>query len=112
MKIAVLIKRVPDTATVFSIAENGKSILKDDLKYVMSPYDEHALEEAIKLKDAGDAEVIAVSMGPPETQDVIRTALALGANSGLLVTGEGLEGLSNRGTAQVLAAACVTSKRS
>jgi electron transfer flavoprotein beta subunit len=108
MKIAVLIKRVPDTASVFSIAESGKSIVKDNLKFIMSPYDEHALEEAIKLKEAGDAEVIAVSMGPPETKDIIRTALALGADSGLLVSCEGIEGLSNKGAARVLAAALKT----
>jgi len=108
MKIAVLIKQVPDTASVFEIGGDGKSVLTDGLKYVMSPYDEHALEEAIKLKEANGAEVIVVSLGPLNTQDVLRTGLALGADSGLLVTGDGLDNLTNKGTAIVLAEALKT----
>ncbi len=106
MKIAVLVKRVPDTASVFQIDGDQKSVKTDGLKFVMSPYDEHAMELAIQLKEAGKAdEVIVVSAGPDGAKDVMRTALAMGADSGLLVTGDGVESLSSRGVAQALAAA-------
>ncbi|HNR30035.1 MAG TPA: electron transfer flavoprotein subunit beta/FixA family protein [Candidatus Hydrogenedentes bacterium] len=108
MKIAVLIKRVPDTASVFKIGADGKSIDMTALKYVMSPYDEHAVEEAIKLKEANGAEVVVVSLGPAETKETIRSALAMGADWGLLVTGADTEGLTGNGVAQVLAAAVRT----
>lgn len=104
MKVAVLIKRVPDTASVFTISADQKSVATDKLKYVMSPYDEHAMEEAIKLKESASAEVVAVSLGPDATKEVMRTALAMGADSGVLVTGPGTEGLTSKGVAQVLAA--------
>ena len=76
MKIVVLVKRVPDTASIFRIALGGKSIETSNLKYVMSPYDEYAVSEAVKLKEARQADVIVVSMGPPETAEIVRTALA------------------------------------
>ena len=108
MKIAVLVKRVPDTASVLRIGDDGRSVVTDGLKFVMSPYDEHAMEEALLLKESAGAEVVVVSLGPPETKETIRSGLALGADSGLLVTGEGVSGLTSKATAQVLAAALGT----
>lgn len=108
MKVAVLVKRVPDTASVFKIAADEKSVDLAGLKYIMSPYDEHAVEEAIKLKESAGATVTIVSLGPAEAKETIRTALAMGADDGLLVTGPGTESLSSRGTAQALAAALKT----
>jgi electron transfer flavoprotein beta subunit len=101
-----LVKRVPDTASVFKIAGDGKAIDTAGLKFVMSPYDEYAVEEAIKIKEAGGAqEVLVVSMGPAECAETMRTALAMGADAGLLVTGPGVDGLSSKGAAEALAAA-------
>lgn len=105
MKIVVLVKRVPDTASVFKIGADNRSVDLTGLKYVMSPYDEHAVEEAIKLKESQGAEVIIVSLGAAETKETIRSALAMGADSGLLVTGPGTEGLTSKGVARLLAAA-------
>jgi electron transfer flavoprotein beta subunit len=106
VKIAVLVKRVPDTASVFEISADGKSVMTDQLKYVMSPYDEHAMEEAIKLKGTNDAEVIVVSAGGEGTKEVaIRQGLAMGADSGLLVTGDGIDGLTCKGISLALSAA-------
>ena len=105
MKVAVLVKRVPDTACLFKIAGDGKSVDLSGLKYVMSPYDEHAVEEAIKLKESNGAEVVVVSAGPTETQGIIRSALAMGADSGVLVRWEQPGGLSSRGVAELLCAA-------
>lgn len=109
MKIAVLMKRVPDTASVFKIAPDSRSVETGNLKYVMSPYDEHAMEEAIKTKEAGKAEeVIVVTMGPEGAQETIRTALAMGADRALFVKDPEAQGASSLGTAKILAAALKT----
>ncbi len=105
MKVAVLVKRVPDTASVFKIGADGKSVETGGLKYVMSPYDEHAVEAAIQLKEAQGAEVVIVSLGPDETKETIRSALAMGADSAVLVTGEGITGINSKGVAIALAEA-------
>ena len=103
MKIAVLVKRVPDTASVFKIAADGKSIVEDGLKFVMSPYDEHAVEEAIKLKEAGVAEeVVVISLGPEGCKEIIRTALAMGADRGVHLKVDGSP--TARGASHALAA--------
>lgn len=105
MRVVVLVKRVPDTASVFKITEDGQSIDTTDLKYIMSPYDEYAVSEAVKLKEMQQAEVIVVSYGPGESAEIIRTALAMGADSGLLVVAENSDALTSKVTARVLAAA-------
>ena len=68
MKVAVLVKRVPDTASELRIAEDKKSVITAGLKYIMSPYDEHAVEQALKLKESNGAEVVVLSVGPPEAE--------------------------------------------
>ncbi len=109
MKIAVLMKRVPDTASVFKIGADNKSVETDNLKYVMSPYDEHAMEEAILTREAGKAdEVIVVTMGPDAAQETIRTALAMGADRAIFVKDDAAAGANCKGTAMVLAAALKT----
>jgi electron transfer flavoprotein beta subunit len=108
VKIAVLIKRVPDTASTLQIADDHRSVACAGLKYVMSPYDEHAVEQAIRLKESEGGEVTVVSLGPAETKDIVRSALSMGADSGLLVTGDGVNGLTNKGVGVALAAAVAT----
>ena len=109
MKIAVLMKRVPDTASTFKIGADEKSVDTNNLKYVMSPYDEHAIEEALATREAGLAEeVIVVTMGPDGTQETIRTSLAMGADRALFVKDDGVSGYSSRGIAQALAAVLKT----
>lgn len=102
MVIAVLIKRVPDTASVFGISEDGKTATSSNPKFVMNPYDEHAVEEALRLREQEGGEVVVISAGPPGSQEVIRAALAMGADSGVLITG--VEGLTAKGLSVVLAA--------
>lgn len=103
MRIVVLVKRVPDTASLFKVGADGRSVDLAGLKYVMSPYDEHAVEEAVKLKESCGAEAIIVSAGPVESKETIRAGLAMGADSGVLVVCPG-DGLTPRGTAHALAA--------
>jgi electron transfer flavoprotein beta subunit len=86
VKIAVCLKRVPDTTTSIVIAPDGKSIVEAGVKFVPNPYDEYAIEEAIKLRDAaGAGEVVVVSLGSDAAQETIRAALAVGADRGVLL---------------------------
>ena len=85
MKILVALKQVPDTETKIKIAPDGKSLDPADIKWITSPYDEYALEEALRLKEATGAEVTAVSVGGDKGKDILRGALALGADVAVLV---------------------------
>ncbi len=86
MKIAVCIKRVPDTETRIKIGADGTSIDEDGVKFVLNPYDEYAIEQALQLKEsAGAGEVTAISLGSSASQETIRTALAMGADRGILL---------------------------
>ena len=86
MKIAVCLKRVPDTETRVKIAAGGTSIDETGVKFVLNPYDEFAVEEALRRKEqAGAGEVVAISLGPDAAQETIRSALAMGADRGVLL---------------------------
>lgn len=86
MKIAVCIKRVPDSETRVKIAADGKSLDEAGVKFVLNPYDEFAVEEALRRREqAGAGEVVIVSLGPAAAQETIRTALAMGADRGVLL---------------------------
>jgi electron transfer flavoprotein beta subunit len=86
MKIAVCIKRVPDSETRVKIAADGKSLDEAGVKFVMNPYDEFAVEEALRRKEkAGSGEVAVICLGPAAAQETIRTALAMGADRGVLL---------------------------
>ncbi len=86
MKIVVCLKQVPDTATQVKVAPDGRSVDMSGISLVVNPYDEFALEEALKLKEAaGAGEVIILSLGPQGAATAIRTALAMGADRGVLL---------------------------
>src|SRR5438876_381664 len=88
MKIAVCIKRVPDSETRVKIASDGKSLDEAGVKFILNPYDEFAVEEALRRKEqAGAGEVVVVALGPAAAQETIRTALAMGADRGVLLEG-------------------------
>jgi len=89
MKILVTLKQVPDTETKIKVAADGRSLDPADVKWITSPYDEYALEEAIRIKERQGAEVIALSVGGDAVKDVLKNALALGADSAVLLKGEG-----------------------
>ena len=91
MKIAVCIKRVPDSETRVKIAPDGKSLDEAGVKFILNPYDEFAVEEALRLKErAGAGEVVAVALGPSAAQETIRTTLAMGVDRGILLQTDGL----------------------
>jgi electron transfer flavoprotein beta subunit len=105
MKVFVCIKQVPDTETKIKIRGDGNGIDTAGVKWVMNPYDEFAVEEAIKMREAGKAtQVIAVSLGPKaRVNETLRTALAMGADEAIVIdAGDDLDSYT---TAKALAAA-------
>ncbi len=104
MNTVVCIKQVPDTETLIKINGNGTSIAEDGVKWVMSPYDEYAVEEALQKK--GSDKVTVVSLGPDRAIEAIRTALAMGADTAVHVNDASFaDGADPYATASVLAAA-------
>ncbi|MBS7706185.1 electron transfer flavoprotein subunit beta/FixA family protein [Chelatococcus asaccharovorans] len=90
MKILVPVKRVVDYNVKIRVKADGSGVDLANVKMSMNPFDEIAVEEALRLKEAGKAsEVIAVSIGPAQASETIRTALAMGADRGILVKAEG-----------------------
>src|SRR5213593_2520838 len=86
MKIAVCIKRVADSETRVKTGPDGKSLDEAGVKFVLNPYDEFAVEEALKRREAaGSGEVAVFALGPAAAQETIRTALAMGADRGVLL---------------------------
>src|SRR6476469_6803894 len=86
MKILVPIKRVVDYNVKIRVKADGSGVELANVKMSMNPFDEIAVEEAIRLKEAGKAtEIVAVSIGPQQASETIRTALAMGADRGILV---------------------------
>ena len=85
MDIIVCVKQVPDTETQIKINSDGTGIVTDDIKWVMNPYDEFGVEEALRLKEKFGGSVTVVSVGPKKVTETIRTALAMGADKGVMV---------------------------
>ena len=86
MKVIVPIKRVVDYNVKIRVKSDQSGVELDNIKMSMNPFDEIAVEEAIRLKEAGTVtEIIALSIGPQQAQETIRTALAMGADRGILV---------------------------
>ena len=85
MKIAVCVKRVPDSEARIKVNADKSGIDESGIKFVLNPYDEFAVEEALKLKEASGGEVVAVSVGGQASQETIRTALAMGVDRGVLL---------------------------
>ncbi len=104
MEIVVLLKQVPATESLIGIADDGISIKTDDIKWVINPYDEFAVEEALKIKEAHGGSVTIISVGPEKTTEAIRTALAMGADKGILINDPAAAGCDGLSTARILAA--------
>ena len=105
MNIIVCLKQVPDTETQIKISPDGKSIVEDDIKWVMNPYDEFGVEEALRIKEKFGGEVTVIGLGPKRVTESLRTALAMGADKAILITDPALEGSDALATAKALAGA-------
>jgi len=105
MKILVAIKQVPDTATQVKIAGDAKSIETAGITWIVSPYDEFALEEALRIKEKrGQGEVVAVTLGPDRAKEALRSCLAMGADRAIHINDPALAEADTLTTARALAA--------
>jgi electron transfer flavoprotein beta subunit len=88
VKILVPIKRVPDPATTIRVLPDGSGIATDNVKWVINPFDEIAIEEALRIKEKHSGEVVLVTIGQSNWQEQLRTGLAMGADRAILVKTE------------------------
>lgn len=107
MNIAVCVKQVVDTEAEFKL-DPASWRLDRSVTSVLNPYDEYAVEEALRIKEAHGGEVTAVCMGPETATDAVRKALAMGADKAVLVSDPALAGSDVQGTAYALAEALKT----
>ena len=104
MKILVCLKQVPDSTARIKVADDRRSIVTEGLTWVISPYDEYAIELALEHKDGDAGSVVGVvTLGLARARDALRQALAMGCDEATLVTGEGAETLGGLATARALA---------
>ncbi len=101
MKILVPIKRVPDPATTIRVLSDGSGIATDNVKWVINPFDEIAIEEALRIKEKLSGEVVLVTVGQSTWQEQLRTGLAMGADRAILVKNDGA--LDSLAIARILA---------
>ncbi|MBO6166049.1 MAG: electron transfer flavoprotein subunit beta/FixA family protein [Eubacterium sp.] len=104
MKIVVCVKQVPDTKGGVKFKPDG-TLDRNAMKSIMNPDDKAGLEAALRIKDETGAEVTVVTMGLPKAEDVLREAIAMGADKGILVTDRRLAGADTWATSQTIAAA-------
>lgn len=104
MKIVVCVKQVPDAKDVRLDPETN-TLTREGVESILNPYDQHALEEAVRLKEQLGGEVTVITMGPPQAQDVLRLAISCGADNGILVSDRAFAGADTWATAYTLAKA-------
>lgn len=105
MKIAVCIKQVPDTEARMRVAGDGRWIDEDEMPFVINESDTYALEEALKIAETTDGEVVVISLGPERVKEALRKGLALGAKSAVHLVDDAYAGGDAAATARALAAA-------
>lgn len=106
MRIVVCIKQVPDTTDI-KWTENN-TIQREGVESVINPFDEYALETAVRIKERYGAEVTAVTMGPPQADDILRKAIAMGCDDAILVSDRKFSGADTVATSRTLATAIKT----
>lgn len=104
MRVVVCMKQVPDTNEVRINQETG-TLIRDGVPSIMNPDDKNALEESLRLKDEWGAEVIALSMGPPQAAEILREALSMGVDRAILLSDRKFGGSDTWATGSILAAA-------
>jgi electron transfer flavoprotein beta subunit len=92
VKILVLVKHVPDTETKIKLAAGGQSLDDSEFKYMVNPYDEFAIEEAVRSQEKFGGESVVVSAGPTRVQEAMRKAMAMGIDRGVWINTEGHAG--------------------
>ncbi|MBI4589794.1 MAG: electron transfer flavoprotein subunit beta/FixA family protein, partial [Candidatus Rokubacteria bacterium] len=106
MKILVPIKQVPDTATQVKVGADPKGIETAGITWIVSPYDEYALEEALRIKEKrGQGEVVVVTLGPDRAKEALRSCLAMGADRAIHLNDPAWENADTLTVSRALAAA-------
>jgi electron transfer flavoprotein beta subunit len=105
VNIVACVKQVPDTEAQIKVKADGSGIEEGGIKWVMNPYDEYGVEEALRLKEKNGGEVTVVSLGPARVMETIRTALAMGADKGIHIQDAAFDNADAYTTALALAAA-------
>jgi electron transfer flavoprotein beta subunit len=103
VNVIVCMKQVPDTETLIKIKPDGSGIVTDDIKYIMNPYCEFAVEEALRIKEKFGGQAVLVTMGPQRAQEALRTGLAMGADRSIHLNDPAFEGADGWATAKALA---------
>jgi electron transfer flavoprotein beta subunit len=101
MKIIVCVKQVPDAKDV-RLDPVTNTLSREGVQSIMNPYDEYALEEAVRLKEKCGGEVVVVTMGPPQAEDVLRQAISCGADDAVLISDRSFAGADTWATAYTL----------
>ncbi len=104
MNIVVCLKQVPGTTEV-KINPQTNTLIRQGIKSIINPFDTYALEEGVRLKEKYGGKVIAISMGPPQAVDMLREAISLGADEGVLLSDAAFAGADTWATAYTLAGA-------
>ncbi len=107
MKIIVCIKQVPDTSEV-KLNKETNTLIRDGIPSIINPYDRHALEAALVIRDDVGGRVTVLSMGPPQAEDSLREAIGLGADEAVLLTDRAFAGSDTLATSRVLSRAIET----
>jgi len=107
MNIIVCVKQVPDAKDVRLDPETN-TLAREGVESIMNPYDQHALEEAVRLKEAYGGEVVVVTMGPPQAEDILRLALSCGADEAVLISDRAFAGADTWATSYTLQQAIKT----
>lgn len=103
MNVVVCIKQVPDTEQPIRVKPDGSGIEEQGLNWILNYYDEHAVEEALRVREKHGGTVTVVCVGPARASEALRTALAMGADEAVHVADPALEGADHLGVARVLA---------
>lgn len=106
MKIIVCVKQVPDAKEV-RLDPVTNTLAREGVESIMNPYDQHALEEAVRLKEVHGGEVIVITMGPPQAEEILKLAISCGADHGVLVSDRAFAGADTWATAYTLEKAIV-----
>ncbi len=104
MKIIVCVKQVPDTSGKVAVDENG-ILIRSSMPTIINPDDMNAMEAALQLKDETGCKVVAVTMGPPPAEGMLRELIAMGADEGILISAREFGGSDTFATSQIIAAA-------
>ncbi|MCK4328864.1 electron transfer flavoprotein subunit beta/FixA family protein [candidate division WOR-3 bacterium] len=101
MRIIVSVKQVPDTQDV-KIDPETNTLIREGVPSIMNPLDAYAVEEALRIKESKEVEIIVISMGPPQAEDVLREAIGMGADKAILLTDQRFKGADTLATSYTL----------